>query len=115
MFEKKIIWNGTDLYPLTGKLARIFNLPQEDGLLVQRVVKISPFGVLGLLDGDTELTIKDKKLIVGGDIILSINGVKFEFNDEALLQLSKVIGQSSENKSIKLLVLRGGKIITLGR
>ena len=115
LFEKKIIWNGTDLYPLTGKLARIFNLPQEDGLLVQRVVKISPFGILGLRDGDTELIIKDEKLIVGGDIILSVNGVKFEFNDEALLKLSEVIGQSSGNKSIKLVVLRGGKIITLGR
>ena len=77
LFEKKIIWNGTDLLPLTGKMAKIFNLPQESGLLVQRVVKVSPFGVLGVQDGDTEITVGEEKLIVGGDIILEINGVKF--------------------------------------
>jgi len=115
LFEKKIGWSGTDVYPLTGKLARIFNLPQESGLLVQRVVKVSPFGIIGLEDGDMELTINEEKLIVGGDIILSINGVKFEFNDETLLKISKVIGQNSSNNSTELVVLRGGKIITLGR
>ena len=29
LFEKKIIWNGTDVIPLTGKIAQIFNLPQH--------------------------------------------------------------------------------------
>lgn len=115
LFEKKIIWNGTDLVPLTGKLARIFNLPQESGLLVQRVVKVSPFGVLGLEDGDMEMTINEKKLIVGGDIILAINGVKFEESDESLLEISRTIERRESNAPIELTVLRGGKVITLGR
>ena len=115
LFEKKIIWNGTDLVPLTGKLARIFNLPQESGLLVQRVVKVSPFGVLGLEDGDTEMTINDEKYIVGGDIILSINGVKFEESDESLLEISKTIERRETNSPIELTVLRAGKVIKLGR
>ncbi len=115
LFEKKIIWNGTDLYPLTGKLARMFNLPQESGLLVQRVVKSSPFGILGLQDGDIEITIQNEKLIIGGDIILSINGVKFDLTDEALLNISKVIGQSDKKRNLEIVVLRGGKIVTLGR
>jgi len=115
LFEKKIIWNGTDLYPLTGKMARLFNLPQESGLLVQRVVKVSPFGVLGIQDGDTEITINNEKIIIGGDIILSINDVKFEFSDEGLLNISKVIGQTEEKNSLQIKVLRGGKIVVLGR
>ncbi len=115
LFEKRIIWNGTDLVPLTGKLARVFNLPQESGLLVQRVVKVSPFGVLGLEDGDLEMTINEKKFIVGGDIILAINGVKFEENDEALLEISRTIERRETNSPIELTVLRGGKVIKLGR
>ncbi len=115
LFEKKIIWNGTDLVPLTGKMAKIFNLPQESGLLVQRVVKVSPFGVLGLQDGDTEVTIGEKKLIVGGDIILSINGVKFEESDESLLNISKTIERKDTESPIELKVLRAGQVITLGR
>ncbi len=115
LFEKKIMWSGTDTYVLTGKMARIFNLPQESGLLVQRVVKVSPFGVLGIQDGDTQLTINDENIVVGGDIILSINGVKFELTDESLLKTSKMIEQSVANDPIELIVLRGGKIVTLGR
>lgn len=115
LFEKKIIWNGTDLYPLTGKLARLFNLPQESGLLVQRVVKVSPFGILGLQDGDEEIKVGKEKLIVGGDIILSINGVKFDLTDESLLNISNVIGKSNENGKLEIVVLRGGQIVTLGR
>jgi serine protease Do len=115
LFEKKIIWNGADGFPLTGKMARIFNLPQESGLLVQKVVNLSPFGVVGLQGGETEITINDEKLIVGGDIILSINGVKFESTDESLLEISKTITVDSANNSLVLEVLRGGKIVTLGR
>ncbi len=115
LFEKKVIWNGTDLYPLTGKMARLFNLPQESGLLVQRVVKVSPFGILGIQDGDTEVTINGEKLIIGGDIILSINGVKFDFTDESLLNISKEIVQNKANNPLEIIVLRGGKIVTLGR
>ena len=115
LFEKKIIWNGTDLVPLTGKMAKIFNLPQESGLLVQRVVKVSPFGVLGIEDGDTEITIGEEKLIVGGDIILAINGVKFESTDESLLNIAKTIERKETESPIELTVLRAGKVITLGR
>lgn len=114
LFEKKIIWNGTDVIPLTGKVAQIFNLPQESGLLVQRVVKVSPFGVLGVEDGEMEMTINGEKLIVGGDIILSINGVKFENTDKALLELSKVM-EIKENAPLEIVVFRAGKKVTLGR
>jgi len=115
LFEKKIIWNGTDVIPLTGKIAQIFNLPQESGLLVQRVVKVSPFGVIGVEDGDIEMTINGEKLIVGGDIILSINGVKFENSDQSLLEISKVLGIRGENTPLELVVFRAGKKVTLGR
>ncbi len=115
LFEKKVIWNGTDVIPLTGKMAQIFNLPQESGLLVQRVVKVSPFGILGVEDGDIEMTINGEKLIVGGDIILSINGVKFEASDESLLEISKVMERKTENDPLEIVVFRAGKKVTLGR
>lgn len=115
LFEKKVLWNGTDLLPLTGKIAKIFNIPQESGLLVQRVVKVSPFGILGVEDGDIEMTINGEKFIGGGDIILSINGVEFENTDESLLQISKVMEIKTENDPIEVVVFRAGKKVTLGR
>lgn len=115
LFEKKILWNGTDLYPLTGKMAQLFNLPQANGLLVQRVVRSSPFGILGIQDGDTEIEINNEKIIVGGDIILSFNGIEFEYSDESLLKISKMMEITDTKKPMELKVLRGGKIVTLGR
>ena len=115
LFEKKIMWAGTDVYPLSGKLAQIFNLPQKEGLLVQRVVKTSPFGVVGLQAGDTEVTINEDKLIIGGDIILSINGVKVEATDDSLLSIANTIKRQDGDVPIRLEVLRAGKVITLGR
>lgn len=115
LFEKKVLWNGTDLLPLTGELSRLFNLPQESGLLVQRVVKSSPFGILGIEEGVFEIELLGQKIIAGGDIILEINDVKFEYTDEVLYQISKMLEISETKKSLELKVLRGGKIITLGR
>ena len=115
LFEKKILWNGTDLMPVTGKIAKVFNLPQESGLLVQRVVKVSPFGILGIEDGDIEMTVNGQKLIVGGDIILSINGVEFENSDESLLQISEVMRIKKDNTPLEIVVFRVGKKVTLGR
>ena len=103
------------MIPLTGKIAQIFNLPQESGLLVQRVVKVSPFGILGIEDGDIEMIINGEKLIVGGDIILSINGVKFENSDESLLEISEVMERKTENDPLEIVVFRAGKKVTLGR
>lgn len=115
LFEKKILWNGTDLMPVTGKIAKVFNLPQESGLLVQRVVKVSPFGILGIEDGDIEMTVNGQKLIVGGDIILSINGVEFENSDESLLRISEVMQIKKDNTPLEIVVFRAGKKVTLGR
>ena len=63
-----------------------------------------------------KMIIDEEKLIVGGDIILAINGVKFENSDEALLNISKTIERKDDGSTpVKLTVLRGGKIIELGR
>ena len=56
-----------------------------------------------------------QKLIVGGDIILSINGVKFENSDESLLEISEVMQIKQENTPLEIVVFRAGKKVTLGR
>ena len=67
--EKKKFWSGIEAVPIVGKMAEVFNLPQSAGLMVQKVVKFSPLGVLGLKSGEIEMIIDNKKILVGGDII----------------------------------------------
>ncbi|MFY0601627.1 MAG: trypsin-like peptidase domain-containing protein [Cyclobacteriaceae bacterium] len=115
LLENSILWSGMDSYPITGKLAKAFNLPQAHGLLVQRVVFLSPFGTLGLQGGDIETIINGKNLVIGGDIILSIGDIKFEMTDKTLVKIGEYASQISQEDPLKISVLRGGKVITLER
>lgn len=115
LLDKKPFWSGTEIIPITGKMAEIFNLPQKTGFLVQKVVMSSPFGVIGIKAGDVEMEIGGVKLWVGGDIILSINGIKVEESDESLLKIANLMEQRAIGAPIQVTVLRAGKIVTLGR
>lgn len=115
LLEKKHFWSGVELIPLTGKMAQIFNVPQETGLLVQKVVLSSSFGVIGLKAGDLEVEIAGTKIIVGGDIILAFNGIQIEATDESFLKIANMMEERNEGDSIELTVLRAGKVIKLGR
>ncbi|PHS67949.1 MAG: hypothetical protein COB12_01655 [Flavobacterium sp.] len=115
LIEKKHFWSGVELIPLTGKIAEIFNLPQKTGFLVQRVVMSSPLGIIGVRGGTIEMEVGGQKLWVGGDIILSFNGIKIEESDEILLQIANNMDNRSPDDPVQVTVLRAGKIKTLGR
>ncbi|WP_299257666.1 trypsin-like peptidase domain-containing protein [uncultured Aquimarina sp.] len=106
-------WLGFDAYPLTGKTKRLFNVPQNSGLLVQRVVFGSVLYKMGLQAGDTEVVIDGQKLIIGGDIILAFNEIEFDLTDESLAKLGELGKNLKATDQLKLKVLRNGQIITL--
>jgi serine protease Do len=74
LLDRQTAWLGVDGVPLRGDLAGIFNL-RGPGVLVQRVVERSPAAALGLRGGGTKATIGRRTLIVGGDVLLRIQGV----------------------------------------
>ena len=113
LLNNKMPWFGADLYSLCGKEAKIFNLPQPCGLLVQRVIVSSIFGNMGVREGDTEVSIGNKKLIMGGDIILALNGIDYKTTDETLVELAEFANGLNKDSKIEITILREGKIITL--
>lgn len=113
LFNQNIGWSGIDGYLLEGEMAKIFNLPQPYGLLVEKVVFLSPMGIAGVQGGNYLATIDGVELIVGGDILLSINGIPISMNKELLDQIAGSLVESRKNKKVSLTVLRAGKIITL--
>ncbi len=110
LYNEHAMWTGVDGMVLTGELARIFNLPQPTGILVQKVVLLSPLGLLGVQGGKYEATIEGEELLLGGDIILSINGVKIATDDASLSKLANVLKSSEDKSPITVEVLRGGEI-----
>ncbi|MEM6523765.1 MAG: trypsin-like peptidase domain-containing protein [Bacteroidota bacterium] len=115
LLERNILWTGMDALPLTGDMARLFNLPQPEGLLVQKVVFLSAFGILGLQGGKLEATIGEQKLVLGGDIILSINGIPFSTSDETLSKIAENAENRKKTDPFEMEVLRAGKVVKLKR
>ncbi|MBX2837834.1 MAG: trypsin-like peptidase domain-containing protein [Gammaproteobacteria bacterium] len=96
---------------LNERIAKALNLPQT-GLLVQRVLADSVAGRAGLQAGYIPAQIAGESMLLGGDLILEINGLvcstphDFELVREASLKLN-------ENESYAITVFRDNEIVEL--
>jgi serine protease Do len=108
----KAMWTGMDGYMLEGDLARIFQLPQARGVLVQRIANGSLAAKIGLKPGDRKATIGSEEFLVGGDVILEVMGVSIADSD-APARVSEVLGSAAPGKPITLIVLRSGRKVEL--
>jgi serine protease Do len=113
LLEEKSFWIGFDAYLLTGPLAQAFNVPQDAGLLIQNVAENSPGYALGLKAGNIPAQIGNDKIVIGGDIILTIQGFPVTHSVDDACTIQDVIGGFTSETEIELKVLRGGEIITL--
>jgi S1-C subfamily serine protease len=112
LLERPPLWSGVDIFNLTEDLGRILNVPApHTGMLVQRVAQGSLGERLGLKGGTIALPIpgSERKLILGGDIVLSIQGVRIDGTEEALDRLDELFSNLRPGSPITLLVLRAGE------
>jgi serine protease Do len=68
-------WSGLEGQLISGPIAQILNLPQPIGYLIKTVAKGSPGEAIGLRGGAVLATIMGEQLVVGGDIILKVQGI----------------------------------------
>jgi S1-C subfamily serine protease len=80
------------------------------GVLIEAVVSGGPAAEAGLKAGTTTIVIAGGQYLVGGDIIVSINGTKIVGQDAlaTYLQLDTLAGQKAQ-----LGIIRGGALITV--
>ena len=90
---------------VTPELAKALNLPVDEGVLVQTVVKDGPADKAGLEAGNTSATIDGAEVRLGGDIITEVNGDKVKSMDD----LVEVIQESKPGDELKLTILRGSQ------
>ncbi|HJU04250.1 MAG TPA: trypsin-like peptidase domain-containing protein [Nitrospiraceae bacterium] len=109
LLERHAFWSGVEGFLLSGDFARIFNVPQKAGLLVQRVAANSPAAKIGLRAGTMAAIIEGEPLIVGGDVILEIQGVPvIEEGGSYPVIRDRLAGLGTGDKII-MVVLRGGR------
>ena len=112
LFEQRSFWTGITVFGLNGVFSRIFNLPQESGVLVQRIAKDSPGARIGLQSSMLPAKIGNYQFLVGGDIILSVDDIPVGTTED-YERLRRHIDALEKAQPITVKILRHGQIITL--
>ena len=112
LIESPRFWTGTNVIMLTGRIGEVFNIPEgSSGMLVQRVARNSPAETLGLKGGDMVATIAGQEILIGGDIILSVQGLPVlpDSYDDITEKLTEV----NPGDEVTVVVLRAGRLVEL--
>jgi serine protease Do len=113
LMEEPTVWGGINSILISGDLSAALNVPQESGLLIISVSSKGPGSLLGLQGGYIPATINGTEILIGGDVILEIGGVRITDNN-SLFEIRERIKQTKLGKSISISILRQGKIGSVG-
>jgi len=112
LVERKRGWFGVDLMLVSGAMAQALKLPQSGGFLVKQVVKDSVGGRIGLKGGDRVGIVEGQQIVLGGDILLSVQGITFASLDDRTKVL-KALETLKVGDDLRVTVLRGDKVMEL--
>ena len=107
-----MFWSALQGIILTGRLATIFNVPAPAGFLVKTVAQDSMAWTMGLQGSDGVVTIGEREIPVGGDIILSVDGIPVVSEDD-IEKIRNRLADVPLATPLKMNVLRAGKVIEL--
>ncbi len=108
-------WLGASLQTLQPALAEALGLTVRHGVIVAQVVQNGPAEQAGLRGGNRQVRLGNMIVVIGGDIIIQVNGKKVESADE----LIRHTREKHPGDRLLLTVLREGKTVnvplTLGK
>lgn len=107
LLDRPTLWTGIDGYLVKPAMARLLNLPFAGGLLVQRVAEGSPAARMGLRAGSVQANIGGEELLLGGDVIIAVDGIVVEPGNFPRLQ--ERLKQGAPGRRIALTIIRGGE------
>jgi S1-C subfamily serine protease len=104
--EYKHPWIGISGRDIDPDLAKVLNLNEAVGFLVITVVEDSPAFDAGLIGSDKTTEVDGVKYPIGGDVILSVDGIDVRKIDDILIHLQRA---KSVGDEMILEVLRDGR------
>ncbi|MGZ0015147.1 S1C family serine protease [Yeosuana sp. AK3] len=110
LFETSSIWTGFDGYFLDERLAGILNIPQNSGMLVQRVIDKSIASKIGMRGGYLKFNYLGNEILLGGDIILSVLGTSCD-TPHNFNSIKEQIKSLQKGQSVYMTILRKGEIM----
>ncbi len=112
LLEEPSEWSGLSGRVLEPDLAAVLNLPHETALLVEDVADGSPAALLGLRGGDVPADIGGTSMILGGDVILEVQGIRFNSAKNAA-QIQQALSTLGSDGVVAVTILRGGQQVHL--
>ena len=124
LLDRQPLWWGIDGLLVTGDLATALNLPQPAGFLVQRIGEGSIGSSLGLNPGALRATIQGTDILLGGDVILSVNEIQITAActaakavevgcDDSYERIYNSVGALKLGDNLVVKVLREGRVMNL--
>ena len=112
LLERRSLWTGIECYQLSGGVAQALNLPQSTGLLVQRIASHSPGSKLALQAGTAPATVGEEAFILGGDVILAMQGVSLA-DEHGYERARAALAALKDGEVLHFTILRAGKRLEL--
>ncbi len=100
---------GVSVVPIAGDYADALRLPTQGGLLIQQVDPDSSAAHAGLRGGRQEVQIGNAELLIGGDLIMSIDGKPVEHDDA----ISRALATKRTGDTLELTIFRNGKTMNI--
>ena len=103
-------WLGTLSYSIDPELVQGLRLPVEKGILVAQIYRGSPAARAGLRGGNREVTVGNRRILAGGDIIVAINGQPIENHEDLTVYLET---ETQVGQVVELTIMRGDQEMTI--
>jgi putative serine protease PepD len=96
---------GVETLPVSGWLSDALDLPVQEGLLVEVVTPRGPAAVAGIRGGDRLAQAGMRRIHIGGDVIVAIDGQKVA----SPLDVNVVLNRKRPGDTVNVSIYRGGK------
>jgi len=101
---------GLGLTPMTYQLSQAMNTNVTYGVLIVTVAPGGPASISGLRGGSRNATIDQQQYLIGGDIIVSVNGNRITNFDSFSAYLEE---HAAAGETVQLGIIRGGHLLTI--
>jgi serine protease Do len=112
LLERRSFWSGLEGQLLSDQQADLLNLPPgSTGFIVKTVARGSPAEQAGLRGATMIANLGGDQLPLGGDIVLTLEGIKVEAANMA--KIREQLASKSAGSPFKVTVLRAGRVVEL--
>lgn len=112
LLKRRSFWSGLTGIALGPQMQAALNVPGKGGYLIQQIADNSPAAQMQLRGGSIPAVVRGNRILLGGDIILSVQGVKIG-RKGSYLKMKDVLAKLKVGDKLTLEILRGGKVFKL--